>query len=178
MRARVSGDVAQMVSALAQACLVERSRVRVPASSKYFSGPRLDRLTLTDSWGWEKILWKGKKPQPVKEVEGDVVCAAAGGMHNVYINSEGNVYTFGCNDEGALGKKIEEEEESFNVGQVEGVGKAVYCCAGDSHTAVINEAGEVWIWGTFRDANGRLGAGTGEEKSPFPMGRHPMLLYY
>ena len=29
----------------------------------------------------------------------------------------GNVYTFGCNDEGALGRKIEEEEESFNVGQ-------------------------------------------------------------
>ena len=22
----------------------------------------------------------------------------------------------------------------------------------------------MWIWGTFRDANGRLGAGTGEEK--------------
>ena len=38
VRARVNGDVAQMVSALAQACLVERSRVRVPASSKYFSG--------------------------------------------------------------------------------------------------------------------------------------------
>ena len=27
--------------------------------------------------------------------------------------------------------------------RVDGVGKAVYCCAGDSHSAVINEAGEV-----------------------------------
>ena len=27
--------------------------------------------------------------------------------------------------------------------RVDGIGKAVYCCAGDSHSAVINEAGEV-----------------------------------
>jgi len=115
--------------------------------------------------GMGEDIMERKKPQPVKEVEGDVVCAAAGGMHNVYVNNEGNVYTFGCNDEGALGRKIEEEEESFNVGKVDGVGKAVYCCAGDSHSAVINEAGEVWIWGTFRDANGRLGAGTGAKEN-------------
>ena len=32
-------------------------------------------------------------------------------MHNVYITEKGDVFTFGCNDEGALGRKTEEEEE-------------------------------------------------------------------
>ena len=40
--------------------------------------------------GMGEDIMERKKPQPVKEVEGDVVCAAAGGMHNVYVNNEGN----------------------------------------------------------------------------------------
>lgn len=104
-----------------------------------------------------------KKPQPVKEIEEDVISAAAGGMHNVFITKSGDVYTFGCNDEGALGRKCEEEEDSFLPAKVEGVGKAVFCSAGDSHSAIINDKGEVWVWGTFRDANGRLGVGTGTD---------------
>ena len=41
--------------------------------------------------------------------------------------------------------------------------KGVHCSAGDSHTAVITEEGDVWLWGTFRDANGRLGMRTGSD---------------
>ena len=41
--------------------------------------------------------------------------------------------------------------------------KGVECTAGDSHTAVITEEGDVWLWGTFRDANGRLGMRSGAE---------------
>ena len=44
--------------------------------------------------GMGEDIMERKKPQPVKEVEGDVVCAAAGGMHNVYINSEGEPKIF------------------------------------------------------------------------------------
>ena len=40
-----------------------------------------------------------------------MICAAAGGMHNVYVTEKGEVFTFGCNDEGALGRKTEEEED-------------------------------------------------------------------
>ena len=39
-----------------------------------------------------------------------MICAAAGGMHNVYVTEKGEVFTFGCNDEGALGRKTEEED--------------------------------------------------------------------
>ena len=41
--------------------------------------------------------------------------------------------------------------------------KAVFCCAGDSHTAILTEDGSVWLWGTFRDANGRLGMKSTDE---------------
>lgn len=114
--------------------------------------------------GMGEDILERKRPQLVKEITEDVICVAAGGMHNVFITKDGSVYTFGCNDEGALGRKIQEEEESFLPGKVEGVGSAVFCCAGDSHTAIINDDGEVWVWGTFRDANGRLGVGTGADE--------------
>ena len=41
--------------------------------------------------------------------------------------------------------------------------KGVHCSAGDSHTAVLTEEGAVWLWGTFRDANGRLGMRSGND---------------
>ena len=44
-----------------------------------------------------------------------MISAAAGGMHNVFITESGSVFTFGCNDEGALGRKTSEEEECFAV---------------------------------------------------------------
>lgn len=54
-----------------------------------------------------------KKPALVKELDEPILCAAAGGMHNVCVGDSGDVYTFGCNDEGALGRETKEEEEAF-----------------------------------------------------------------
>ena len=34
-------------------------------------------------------------------------------MHNAYVTEKGEVFTFGCNDEGALGRKTDDEEECF-----------------------------------------------------------------
>jgi len=114
--------------------------------------------------GMGEDIMERKRPQPVKEVEGKVISCAAGGMHNVFITDSGSVYTFGCNDEGALGRKTTEEEECFLPGKVEMANdKGVFCCAGDSHTAILTEDGAVWLWGTFRDANGRLGMRTGDK---------------
>merc|ERR1711990_645937 len=104
-----------------------------------------------------------KMPQPVKEIEDKVICAAAGGMHNVYVTEKGEVFIFGCNDEGALGRKTEEEEDCMITERVNLGEKAVFCCAGDSHTAILTEDGSVWLWGTFRDANGRLGMKSTDE---------------
>jgi len=100
--------------------------------------------------GMGEDVMERKKPQPVKEIEDKVICAAAGGMHNVYITEKGEVFAFGCNDEGALGRKTEEEEDCMITERVNLDEKAVFCCAGDSHTAILTEDGSVWLWGTFQ----------------------------
>ena len=57
-------------------------------------------------------------------------------------------------------KKILENQIFLRVEMAE---KGVHCSAGDSHTAVLTEEGAVWLWGTFRDANGRLGMRSGND---------------
>ena len=78
-------------------------------------------------------------------------------MHTVVLDKEGAVWTFGCNDEGSLGRTVEEEEECFTPGKVELPEKIVQISAGDSHTAALTETGQVWLWGTFRDSSGPIG---------------------
>jgi regulator of chromosome condensation len=64
----------------------------------------------------------------------------------------------GCNDEGSLGRPIEdEEEECFVAGPVELPGKVKQISAGDSHSVALTEDGRVYYWGTFRDSSGSFG---------------------
>jgi len=60
------------------------------------------------------------------------------------------VYTFGCNDEGALGRKVDDEDECMSPGKVDLPVKVLSVSAGDSHTAALTRDGTVFIWGTFR----------------------------
>ena len=47
-------------------------------------------------------------------VDGKVKAVAAGGMHSLCLTTDGKVWSFGCNDEGALGRPINEDEEGNN----------------------------------------------------------------
>ena len=49
------------------------------------------------------------RPGLVKEIE-DAVEVVAGGMHSVVLNKKGEGWTFGCNDEGSLERKVGGEE--------------------------------------------------------------------
>lgn len=60
------------------------------------------------------------------------------------------MYTFGCNDEGALGRDTTEEGSEMVPGKVTLGEKVVQVSAGDSHTAALTEDGSVYIWGSFR----------------------------
>ncbi|KAG9276414.1 regulator of chromosome condensation [Astyanax mexicanus] len=97
-----------------------------------------------------------KKPALVNLPEG-IVQAVAGGMHTVCLSDTGNVYTFGCNDEGALGRDTSEEGTEMVPAKVELAEKIVQVSAGDSHTAALTEEGTVFVWGSFRDNNGIIG---------------------
>lgn len=96
----------------------------------------------------------------------DVVAIAAGAMHSVCLTKSGKVITFGCNDEGALGRKAS-DEDGFTPGLVDLPDKAVQISAGDSHTAALLQDGRVFAWGTFRDSHGSMGlTEKGKEELP------------
>ncbi|XP_042227472.1 regulator of chromosome condensation-like [Homarus americanus] len=87
----------------------------------------------------------------------DIVAIAAGGLHSVALDKAGKVHTWGCNDEGGLGRQTPNDEANFTSGSVDIDGKVVQISAGDCHTAALLEDGRVFAWGCFRDNNGALG---------------------
>lgn len=101
--------------------------------------------------------------------EGGVGELVTGGMHTVAIDGKGRVWTWGINDNAALGRStskpgIESEELESNPYQVEGLTgpneeefKAIRVAAGDSVSLAVSEQGEVKAWGSFRSAEGLLG---------------------
>lgn len=95
-----------------------------------------------------------KKPQLIKMLpnNGRIVMVASGGMHSAALTDEGIVYTFGCNDEFALGRANEDDIEKVDLPE-----KSIEITAGDSHTAALSETGVVYAWGTFRDGSGVVG---------------------
>lgn len=83
-----------------------------------------------------------------------ILQVAAGGMHTVALDDKGKVWTFGLNDDFALGRPTKEEEDSFQPGAVDlGARNVVQISAGDSHSAALTETGDVYAWGTFKVKN-------------------------
>eukprot|EP00092_Neocalanus_flemingeri_P036995 GFUD01040278.1.p1 GENE.GFUD01040278.1~~GFUD01040278.1.p1 ORF type:complete len:513 (-),score=145.40 GFUD01040278.1:94-1632(-) len=110
----------------------------------------------TGQLGLGEDVMEKTRPGLVDKIK-NAVDAVAGGMHTAVLDLKGKVWTFGCNDEGSLGREVAEEEECFVPGVVGLEGKVVMLSAGDSHTAALTEEGNVWAWGTFRDSSGPIG---------------------
>ncbi|XP_012260789.1 regulator of chromosome condensation [Athalia rosae] len=97
----------------------------------------------------------------------DIVGIAAGGMHNVCLTKSGKLLSFGCNDEGALGRDTSKEGSESLPGFVQLPEKAVQISAGDSHSAALLHDGRVFAWGSFRDSHGTMGLTSGgNERTP------------
>ena len=60
------------------------------------------------------------------------------------------VFTWGCNDEGALGRETADEDDCMTPDKVALDDPIVQISAGDSHTAALTRKGAVYAWGTFR----------------------------
>lgn len=60
------------------------------------------------------------------------------------------MYTFGCNDENALGRDTSKEGSETEFSLVNIPENIVQVSAGDSHTAALSEDGKVFVWGNFR----------------------------
>ncbi|CAL1282562.1 unnamed protein product [Larinioides sclopetarius] len=98
-----------------------------------------------------------KRRPAVLELPYSITSIAAGGMHSVCLTESGEVMTFGCNDEGALGRITANGEEEARPGRVEIPEKVIQVSAGDSHSAALTESGQVYIWGNFRSGDGPMG---------------------
>ena len=96
----------------------------------------------TGQLGLGEDVMEKSRPAAVTQMSA-AVDAVAGGMHTAVLDKEGKVWTFGCNDEGSLGRLVEEEEDCFQPGLVTLAEKVVMLSAGDSHTAALSETGQV-----------------------------------
>ncbi|KAM3185568.1 hypothetical protein ACTXT7_006078 [Hymenolepis weldensis] len=115
------------------------------------------------------------------ETAENFVQVEAGGMHTLCLDNRGRVFSFGCNDEGALGRPSTDTppEEGEIGGPVEESRPGIVTfpedvtitmiSAGDSHSAALDSTGRVWLWGTFRGANGAIGLTKDGEISRAPV---------
>ncbi|PLW34863.1 hypothetical protein PCANC_15888 [Puccinia coronata f. sp. avenae] len=105
----------------------------------------------------------------------DPLHLAAGGMHTLVIDSEGKIWSWGINDNAALGRPtegiegVEQEELETRPLPVATLSphpipesnrapfKAARVCAGDSVSVAVSEQGELVAWGSFRSNDGLLG---------------------
>lgn len=109
------------------------------------------------------------RPAVVSDLN-NIVDICAGGMHTVCLTKSGEVITFGCNDEGALGRDTSVEESETTPGKVNIDGCVVQITAGDSHTAALLSDGRVLAWGSFRDSSGTMGLTVlGIQKTPIEL---------
>lgn len=86
-----------------------------------------------------------------------IVSIAAGGLHTLALSASGRIFSWGCNDEKALGHHHTIPE--FQVAEVHGLENehVVQVAAGDSISAALTADGRVFAWGTFRDSRGVMG---------------------
>ncbi|UKJ88687.1 hypothetical protein MACJ_001931 [Theileria orientalis] len=120
-------------------------------------------------------------PIPLKDLPTSRIKAVeCGALHTAFLTSSGAVYTYGCNDMGALGRlppKTTEVDgkkdpgetpidpsnsdglESWErePGEVETKFKAKEISCGDNHTLILSISGEVYITGGFKDTSGPIG---------------------
>ncbi|XP_034111679.1 regulator of chromosome condensation [Drosophila albomicans] len=110
----------------------------------------------TGQLGLGEDILERKRPALVEDIPNPVdICA--GGMHCLVLTKNGDIYSFGCNDEGALGRSTTEEGSESTPALIDLPGKALRISAGDSHSACLLEDGRVYAWGSFRDSHGNMG---------------------
>ena len=80
-----------------------------------------------------------------------IVTIVCGGMHSVALASNGSVYTWGCNDEGALGRSGAENTPIL----VDSLKEPITNISGwDSNTIAYNtQSNKIFYWGCYRVSN-------------------------
>lgn len=101
-----------------------------------------------------------KKPSLLAKAGFDriaVLKVAVGGLHSMVCSVDGRVYSWGCNDDGALGRSGEENLPKLVTELADRGVRITAITCGDCHSCALSDAGNVWGWGSYKDANGHVG---------------------
>ena len=93
-----------------------------------------------------------------------LVTAACGFNHSLFLLDDGSVYTCGSNEYGQLGHE-KQQRVPERVSALETQSVVVASCGGD-HNLIITDKGQVYSWG--KDERGQCGRGDGEVAKPTP----------
>ena len=109
-----------------------------------------------DQLGLGEGVLERKKPTLLKVLsDKKVVSVAVGSLHNLALTSDGRVFSWGCNDDGALGRAGQENIPlpiaTFDEVPIKKIS------VGDCHSAFLDFAGRLWLCGTYKDSSGHLG---------------------
>jgi alpha-tubulin suppressor-like RCC1 family protein len=98
--------------------------------------------------------------QPDDQNSDDIFYAAAGGLHSLAVNLDGEVYAWGDNSNGQLG--IDSTTDKDTPEQVDDISDIVSVAAGYYHSLALDKDGNVYSWGD--NSNGQLGIGSLTDK--------------
>ncbi|KAJ3568831.1 hypothetical protein NP233_g5451 [Leucocoprinus birnbaumii] len=110
---------------------------------------------------------------------------AAGGLHTLFTDEKGTVWSCGVNDDAALGRVTNNVPDPNNEGSFLSIDeltswpwpvqslvdenfRTVRIAAGDSIGAAVSDKGEFRVWGTFRGNEGALGFSNEQDKQDLP----------
>lgn len=103
----------------------------------------------------DEIISK-KKPATLEVLnDKQIYQIAVGGLHNLALTTTGKIYSWGCNDQRALGRSGDETVPDLVEG-LDGI-PIIQVAAGDSISMALTKTGQVYAWGTFRDSTGIIG---------------------
>jgi len=114
--------------------------------------------------GEDDDVEKFKEVKKLQKV--DVAAFVAGGGVNLAVIVEGDstvLYTWGCSDDGLLGRTSSEDEDAPNAarfpGKVEHLQNKIITkvSAGEYHALALTDENELFSWGTYKDPGGYLG---------------------
>jgi alpha-tubulin suppressor-like RCC1 family protein len=112
--------------------------------------------------GLSTTIIERHKPQYLKIVnklnmDENIQYICAGAMHSCALTVTGYVYTWGCNDDGALGRITNDIDDEYIPGLFVLPEEIKTICAGDSFTVALAKSGRAYISGCFRSSEGILG---------------------
>ncbi|KAG1469204.1 hypothetical protein G6F56_003388 [Rhizopus delemar] len=112
------------------------------------------------------------RPVPIKSVSDiQFVDVTAGGLHSFALTLDGDLYSWGCTDEGVLGR----EGKSDIPIKLETNVKFVKIVSGDCINMALTAEGDLYTWGTYRGAEGAFGFSTTSLQQNTPLLYDPLV---